>query len=71
MSIGIHRTDCFTTVQPELPESVLLAWVLLCGFTGGFDLIDPHRDTEGGFAFFQTLGVCPILILGAAPYMTE
>ena len=52
-------------VQPELPESVLLARILLGGLTGGFDLVDAHRNAERGVCFLPHLGVRPILILGS------
>ena len=53
-------------VQPKLPESVLIARILLGGFTGGFDLINTHHNTEGGVCLLPDLGVRPVLILGSA-----
>ena len=65
-SIGIQRTDCLTHwLSLKLPEGVLLAGILLGGFTGGFDLIDTHRDAERWIGFLPDLRVCPVLILGS------
>ena len=50
-------------VQPELAEAVFLGGILLGGLTGRFDLIDAHRDAEGGVGLFPHLGVCPVIPL--------
>lgn len=64
----VHRHPAdglfYPLVQAELAESILLTRVLLGGFTGSFDLIDAHRDAEGGL--LTQLGICPILILSSA-----
>ena len=50
-------------VQPELAEAVFLSGVLLGGLTGGFDLVDAHRDAERGIGLLPHLGVCPVIPL--------
>ena len=50
-------------VQPELAEAVFLGGILLGGLTGRFDLVDAHRDAEGGVGLFPHLGVCPVIPL--------
>ena len=45
----------------ELLGSLPLAAVLLGGFTGGFDLIDAHGNTEGRIGLLPDLRVRPIV----------
>ncbi len=58
-----HPADCLLhpLVQAKLTEGVLLAGILLCRLTGGFDLIDANGDTEGGICFLLDLRVCPVV----------
>ena len=45
----------------KLSEGVLLAGVLFGGLAGVLDLVDAHRDAEGGVGFLPDLRVCPIV----------
>ena len=59
-------------VQPELAEAVFLGGILLGGLTGRFDLVDAHRDAEGGVGLFPHLGVCPVIpLIGAVDDRVE
>ena len=66
----IHRHPAdrllYPLVQTELPESVFLAGVLSCGFTGGFDLIQPHRNAKREVCFLPHLWVRPVFLFRSA-----
>ena len=51
----------YPLVQAKLAKGVLFGGVLLGGFAGRFDLVDAHRDAQGGVCLFPHLGVCPIV----------
>ena len=61
----VHRHPAHRLFHPlvksQLSEGVLLAWVLLGGLAGIFDLVDTHRDAEGRIGFLPNLRVRPIV----------